>query len=262
MIKKHFKKLVSLALAAVMVMGMSATAFAAGSDANTYTTDTGITVDQSIQQSVVDNLPESTKLELQNDDGTLVFASTTYYDLETGSTSRAVMPTSDFKLTVTATRLSSSQMAADGVYGDAFKFVATGEWLVNPLYEFTDCIGISWSDDFTLYDDYGYTYTKDYNGLPFFNFDALTRNDVSAEEGVAHDVDLLLFDRQDEVTLVAKVYKANSSGSANVCASYGHVIITASSVDVSFSKGKEISMSVGFASGIKKASPEYESFDY
>ena len=64
------------------------------------------------------------------------------------------------------------------------------------------------------------------------------------------------------VTLVAKVYKANSSGSANVCASYGHVIITASSVDVSFSSGKEIGMSVGFASGIKKASPAYKSFGY
>lgn len=262
MIKKHFKKLISLALVATMVMGMSKTAFAAESDANTYTTNDGITVDQSIHQSVIDNLPESTKRELQNDDGTLVFTSTTYYDLETGSTSRSVMPTSDFKLTVTATRLSSSQMATDGVYGDAFKFVATGEWLVNPFFEFTDCIGISWSDDFTLYDDYGYTYTEDYHGMPYYNFDALTRNDVSAEEGVAHDVDLLLFDRQEEITLVAKVYKANSSGSANVCASYGHVVVRASSVDVSFSSGQEIGMSVGFGAGIEKASPAYASFNY
>ena len=59
-----------------------------------------------------------------------------------------------------------------------------------------------------------------------------------------------------------RVYKDNSSGSANVCASYGHVTIKPSSVDVSFSSGKEIGMSVGIASVLEKASPDYEDFDY
>lgn len=263
MMKKHFKKLVSLVLSATMVMGLSTVVFAA-EETNVYTTREGIVAERSISQSVIDDLPESMKLELQKDDATLVSVSTTYFDLETGTETRAVMPTSDFKLTVTASRLSDSQMQKDGVSGDAFKFVATGEWIVNPVFEFTDCIGITWSDDFTLYYDTGYAYTANYagTGIPLYNYDALTLNDVVPEQGFAYDANLLLFERQNEITIIGKVYKAQSSGSANVCASYGHVVIRPSSVDVSFSSGKEIGMSVGFGAGIEKASPDYDSFDY
>lgn len=240
-------------------MGMTVTTFASEPQINTYTTTDGIVADKSIQESVIDSLPESMKLELQNDESTLVSVSTTYYDLDTGSKTRAVMPTSDFKLTVTASRLSAAQMKKDGVSGDAFKFVATGEWLVNPTFEFTDCMGISWSDSFTLYSHTGYTYSKNAN---LIDYTAVTLNSVSPEQGFACDVDLLLFSRQDEVTITGKVYKAQSSGSANVCASYGHVIVTPSSVNVTYSSSKQLSMSVSWTSGIQMASPDYKSFNY
>lgn len=259
------KKILSIMLVVVMALSMSTAAFASETQGliSTYSTK-GITVDQQISSDVVNDLPESMLKEIQNVGGTLVSVSTSYYDLDSGGETRAVMPTSDFKLTVSAARLDDAAMEADGVEGDAFVFVATGEWLVNPLYEFTDCIGITWSDEFTLYDDYGFAYTKDYMGLgiPFYNYDALTLNDVSPEQGFAYDANLLLFDRQDEITIVGKVYKEDSSGSANVCASYGHVIIRASSVDVSFSSGNEVAMSVGFVSDIQMASPDYEPFNY
>ncbi len=259
------KKVLSILLVAVMLLSMSTTAFATETQGSisTYTTE-GITVDQQISPDVVDDLPESMLKEIQNVDGTLVSVTTSYYDLDSGAETRAVMPTSDFKLTVTASRLSNATMEADGVEGDGFIFVATGEWLVNPLFEFTDCIGITWSDEFTLYDDYGYAYTENYmgTGIPLYDYNALTLNDVSPEQGFAYDANLLLFERQNEITIVGKVYKDASSGSANVCASYGHVIITASSIDVSFSSGKEIGMSVGITSGIEMASPDYDYFNY
>ncbi len=255
------KKIVSIFLCLTISFVMSSTAFAEDAQETvlTYRTNEGIIADQSISQEVISDLPESMKYELQKDESTLVSVSTAYFDMETGIETRTVMPTSDFKLTVTASRLTDLQMENDGVQGDAFKFVATGEWLVNPIYEFTDCIGITWSDEFTLYDDYGYAYTEIYND---YDYDALTLNDVVPEQGFAYDANLLLFSRQDEITIVGKVYKDNDSGSANVCASYGHVIIRPSSIDVSFSSGKEIGMSVGLASSIEMASPDYDYFNY
>lgn len=165
-------------------------------------------------------------------------------------------------MTVTAARLSATEMYYDGVSGDAFKFIATGEWIVNPFFEYTDCIGISWSDEFTLYYDSGYSYSENPGGIPFYNYDALTLNDMSPEEGFAYDADLNPFDRQDEITIIGKVYQPDSSGSANVVATYGHVITRPSSVEVSFNSGKEIGMSVGFASAIEMASPDYKYFNY
>jgi len=236
---------------------MSALTLADGAD-----TINGIIVDQGIPKSVIDMLPESMKRELQQDDSTLISVFTTYFDLDTGKKTEKFIPESDFKLTIAVSRLSSSQINKDGVYGDAFKFVATGQWLVNPVFEFTDCIGITWSDEFTLYDDYGYAYTKDYHGSPFFNYNAVTLNAVAPEQGLSYDVDLLLFERQDEITIVSKVYKPESLGSAKVCTSYGHVIIRPSSVDTSFSEGEEMGMNVGIFAGIKMALPVGGFFDY
>ncbi len=252
-----FKKILCFVLSAALIMKISALTLADGTD-----TINGMIADQSISKSVIDTLPESMKRELQQDDSILISVSTTYFDLDTGKKTEKFMPESDFKLTVAISRLSSSQMNKDGVYGDAFKFVATGQWLVNPFFEFTDCMGITWSDEFTLYDDYGYAYTKDYHGVPRFNYDALTLNAIAPEQGFSYDVDLLLFDRQDEITIVGKVYKPESLGNAKVCASYGHVIIRPSSVGTSFSEGEEIGMDVGIFAGIKMALPAGGFFDY
>lgn len=59
-----------------------------------------------------------------------------------------------------------------------------------------------------------------------------TLHDISAEQSFAYDAGLQLFDCPDEVVITGRVYKADSSGSANVCASYGHVVIKPSAVNV------------------------------
>lgn len=205
------------------------------------------------------------KHELKKDDCVLVSVSTTYYNLEDKIQTMEVMPESDFVLTVVAARIPENQFKKLGIDpgNDAFRLIATGKWLVNPTYEFTDCMGISWSDEFTLKSTSGYAYTYYYppaNG-PLYNYDALTLNKVDNEKGFAYDVDLLLGERQDEISIGGIVYKADSAGSANVSATYGHVILSPSSISVGFSSSG-ISMSVGIFSGIKMASPTFTDFKY
>jgi hypothetical protein len=253
------KKFLSIILSSVMVFSLSATAFAAENEPKTYQTKDGLKAETAISEEALQSLPESMKEELLNDDCTIVSISETYVDLETNTATKAVMPTSDFKLTTTAARLEDWEAKYDGHEGkDCFKFITTGEWIVNPNFEFTDCIGLTWSDEFTLYEDDGYTYS--YGG--YKDRSTMTLNDMVPEQGFAYDADLRLFDRQNEITIVGKVYKDDDSGSANVCGSYGHVIITPSAVDVSFSSGKEISFGVSWNSGIETASPDYDSFNY
>lgn len=124
---------------------------------------------------------------------------------------------------------------------------------------------ISWSDEFTLYFDNGYIYTDNYRGTgePKFDYDAMTLCEVSNEEGVAYEADLALLERQNEVTLVAKVYKEDSSGTANVSAAYGHVIVMPGELSVTFTGNRNIDISVsGFHAEIEMAVPDYKSFTY
>lgn len=258
------KKFLSIALFLSLIFTMSTTAFAAPSESSAPSHQvSGISVASSISNEQIDNLPHAIKDRLQEIDATLVSVSTEYFDLDpnTGVVTRSTMPEADFEITVTASQLSKSEKRYDNLNesDDAYEFMAVGRWYVNPNFEFTDCIGITWSDEFTLYKDEGYTYSY---GKGYKRYSTMTLNDVSPEQGFAYDADLQLLDRQDEIVIMGRVYKANSSGSANVCASYGHVIITASSVDVSFSSGKEISFGVSWHAGIETASPDYAYFNY
>lgn len=171
------------------------------------------------------------------------------------------MPESDFEITVTASVLPTDEKIRDGhlVTDDVFEFMAVGEWYVNPNYEFTDCIGMTWSDNFTLYFDDGYTYNHRTNKK---DRSPMVMNDMAPEQGFAYDADLKLFDRQNEIVIIGRVYQADSSGSANVCGTYGHVIYLPSSIAVSFSNDNDLVLSVGVGSAIQIASPDYYPFNY
>ncbi|MFP3786260.1 hypothetical protein, partial [Burkholderia sp. SIMBA_024] len=127
------------------------------------------------------------------------------------------MPTSDFKMTVVAQRITEK-----GSGYDNFRFVAEGDWIETPFYEFTDKIALSWSDDFTLYSDSSYIH----NGV-VSDYTNTIRSTVDPEKGVSYDVNLRLGNNDDSVFLIAKVYKPNETGTANVVAEYGHVEIAA-----------------------------------
>lgn len=267
------KKILSATLSLATILSLSSNAFAqqiyeipeiksndtfviqCEENIKTYTSKNGIKASTNISEETINNLPDSVKLELSNENCTLVSVKETYIDFETKTETLAVMPTSDFRMIVSVARLEDEYGKEDK---DCFKLIATGNWIVNPNFEFTDCIGLTWSDDFTLYSTEGYTLSYG----SYKKYSTMTLNKVVPEQGFAYDANLKLFDRQDEITIIGKVYKDDSEGSANVCGSYGHVTITPLSVDVSFSSGKDISFSVGFGSILEEASPDFASFDY
>lgn len=257
------KKILSAFLSLIFIFTIISPSAAAATETPTTRQINGMNIASSVTDEQIANLPHAVIDRLQNTDSTLVSVSTECFSLDqnTGIATHAVMPTYDFRITVTASELSKGAKLIDGLKetDDAFEFVAVGRWYANPLFEFTDCIGITWSDEFTLYKDDGYTYSYE-DGHK--RYSTMKLNDVSPEQGFAYDADLQLFDRQDEIVIIGRVYKPNSSGSANVCASYGHVTIRPSSIDVSFSSGKELGMSVGLAAVLEKASPDYDYFNY
>jgi len=209
-----------------------------------------------ISQDQIDSLSDAMIYELSKEDGEIVSIKKVSRNLDTGNEdeigTRTLDP-DDFEMTVVAKRIYEKSGK------DNFKFVATGEWLTNPVYEFTDAIALAWSDDFTLYDDDCYVMTS-------FGAkrDVVTLNDVDPEGGIAYDIDLLVGRDEDEIVLTAKVYKDDDDGSANVVGEYGHVQIQASSINVGFSSGSRpsVEMSVSYAADIEMASPDYDSFDY
>lgn len=208
--------------------------------------------DSSIPESKINSLSEATLNELSKDEGEIISIQKLNKNLDTGDPSLVqpfTMPKSDFELDVVVQRISEK-----GDNYDNFKFVATGDWKETPFFEFTDVIAIAWSDDFTLYRDYAYI---DHGWITTNQ----TRKKVDNEKGVAYNVDLEVGETDKEAVLVAKVYKSNSSGEANVSAEYGHVELTARSVTVGFS-GSDISMSVGIGANLEMASPDYAYFDY
>ena len=96
------KKSVSLLIAAAVACMSVTTGFADVADENvtTFVTESGISAYRTVRETDIENLPESVKYELENTDGTLVSISTTYFDLETGAQTRAVMPESDFQISL------------------------------------------------------------------------------------------------------------------------------------------------------------------
>lgn len=215
-------------------------------------------LNETIKQSELSLLSNAMLAELNKEDGEIVSIQEVERNLDNGNPygiNLLTMPTSDFKMTVVAQRITEKGSAYDN-----FKFVATGDWIESPFFEFTDTIALSWSDNFTLYSDYAYINT---GGI--YDYTRTQRATVDAEKGIAYDVDLRVGKNDGEVVLVAKVYKNNSTGTANVVAEYGHVEIAARDITVGFSgskDGAEISMSIGFGANLEKASPAYKDFTY
>lgn len=214
-----------------------------------------------VTEEEVESLNDAMLYELSQDSGEIVSITEQESYVDSGQPKSGIsimsMPTSDLKLTVVAQRINEKSGK------DNFKFTATADWKKSPFWEFEDTIALGWSDSFTLYSDksymYGYVGSKQ-------QIKPGVRNKVKAEAAVAHDVDLQPAVTDDKAVLVAKVYKNNSSGSANVTAEYGHVEKTASVVSMSFGAGGGSAPTIGFDvdwnSTINEAVPAYTSFSY
>jgi hypothetical protein len=209
-----------------------------------------------VTQEQIDNLSDELILELSKDEGEIVSineqGSVMEPDVKSGSIGVMTIAQSTLKMTVVVQRISEKS-------GDNFKFVAEADWLKSPTYEFVDTIALAWSDSFTVYHDSSYMVNHLLGNTRYM---AGSRNKAVPEVGVGHDVDLLVGWTDDKAILTAKVYKANSSGSANVVAEYGHIKINLSDISLGFSNSPNVTFSVNAASNIDTASPALKAFDY
>jgi len=226
----------------------------------------GLEFSSDITQEQINSLNPAMIHELASEEGEILSIKTTESVLNTipgQDASIMQMPKSDFELTVVAQRIPAP--AGYPSNGDYFRFLATGDWKIDPFYNFTDAIALSWSDNFTLYEDRAYvTYGP---GDDLTQYETWTsRSTVDAEQGVGYNIDMLYDYIEKYVVLVARVYKhPNETGSANVVAEYGHVQLTGRDVTIGFESGNggsSVSMSVGFGATLNKAIPAYDDFIY
>lgn len=254
------KRVISLCVSLIITASVFTTANAEETKTSQTRIQKGLQVENSVPEEAIKTLSEGMIEELQKEEGTVVSVTTEYVDLETDLKTESVKPTSDFKLTIAATRIKT--LDTEGT--DTFKFVACGKWLNNPVYKFTDCMGISWSDSFTLRKNYAYT--REAGAAGVFNTSNLYLYDIIPEAGLAYDVDLNPdASQQEEIYIIATVYKDDDEGSANAVASYGHIKLHQGLIIAGINpEGKPISMNTDRPKfyPVQKATPAYVTFDY
>lgn len=167
-----------------------------------------------------------------------------------------LMPTSDFTMTVVAQRINEKS-------GDNFKFTATGNWKINPVWQLVDTIALSWDGGFSVYNDY--SYLQGFSGTNQYLHSGV-RKSISSTKGVSHNLDLKAGAREEKAVLVAKVVKSNSSGYATAVGRYGHVELKGSISSVSFTASTSDKPSISFTgtvgARINPSSPGYTTFQY
>jgi hypothetical protein len=152
---------------------------------------------------------------------------------------------------------------------DNFKFTALGNWKTQPMIHDTDKMAMAWSDNFTLYssDCVSYRTTTDPNVLSTTRT-GVTKSSVIPEAGVSYDLKTYTgpdMTRDKTGILVsfrmtAKVYKNNSTGTANLVAQYAHKTIGLTGITVTLSASPSISF--GGAVMYDVSEPAYSDWSY
>lgn len=171
MIKKHFKKLVSVALTAVMALGMTTTAFA--NEKDTLNLDAAL-MEKGYPQIVLDTMDEDTKMDIYNE-GDIAFcgAVITYYDENSGTYSeidvnedgtyiapRGQISTSDLSLSFTYSR----SPAAKNTKLSYIKVTYNYNWLNLPFFRWQDPTSVSWDDSKFQMTDNSFSKVDKYDG--------------------------------------------------------------------------------------------------
>lgn len=172
--KKYFKRLISLALAAVMVMGMSVTAFAAEAQGNNVESATAlaaeaqsnnvdtILLERGYPQIVLDTMSEGSKNDTYMENTTFAGAVITYYNESDGTSTqisvnedgtyvapRGQIPQADLTLTLAC---SKSESAAGKLNFLIIKY--DYNWKKLPLWRWQDTMSVSWDPSkFEMSDD-------------------------------------------------------------------------------------------------------------
>ena len=270
MIKKIISAILTTVLVLTMVLGVSAES--TGNEKLSRDQKIQILSQRGCPLSSIENAQDYLIDELLKDEGEFVKVTVQSYDinkekkkLEVVSKKeisgdevsiQSVMPTNDFQVTTYVERIHEKS-------GDNFKFTAYGNWNTPPYWCFTDLAALAWSDNFTLYYDsctsYGIT------GLWEDWSPVCPRCNVSVEAGVSHEIPLAKAMIGQSYTQVAKVYKKDGTGTANVVADYAHKMVGFGGISAGFTVGGS-GIEIGFSADITvtydKAMPYYSSFSY
>lgn len=151
---------------------------------------------------------------------------------------------------------------------DNFKIMAGCYYLADKYIGETDVFAMAWSDDFTLYDDYAFETRETYEGSGHYVdvFDSevsyINPYDYNAEIGFSYSIDLGAKSTVPSAFyIVGKIYKHDSTGTANVTMKYAHSVKECN-VDVTFSIPAGISFTPSVSDGVVQAVPKYASFEY
>lgn len=170
------KKFLSMTMATTMLM---CTSVFANDTTKDYYEYQGVKFDNSIKKSEAESIPLDVLETMQNSDGIIKSLSKEDIEFEDEIDNTNTMPTNHFYMYVWAEDLTEKNYEDY----DKWQFNAQGNWVINPKYEFTDVIALSWSDDFTLKSSKCTIDNSSYR---------TSVNKIAAEEGVAYDVDLQL----------------------------------------------------------------------
>jgi hypothetical protein len=261
------KKILSMILTAIMLVSLAAPALATEIPTDVtvpegYRLQRGLVVNEKIPYEAVENMEDAAIREMLGGGPLEAYYLQSFsIDEQTGNISRSAITDADFSVGISAQRIYEK-----GNRYDNFKFMAGCFFLNRDIVSlYKDKLAMSWSDEFTLYDDYAFETVETNFGSGLFvedyNSKRLARSDVSAEAGLSYSYDLFQKSQPYSIYMVAKVYKLDSAGTAQVTAGYAHAI---KNVDISFSVSAppQISFTSNSSNGFIEAIPNYTFFDY
>ena len=120
----------------------------------------------------------------------------------------------------------------DPVY-DKIKVSATATWHSAPIFRLKDAFAIAWGDNFAV------TYYNCSTYYQSIGWQTGQSSLVSASPnvGIGYSVNVNLAQTLEKVTIRADLQKVDSTGTANVVASYAHSTISLSGIAISFISG-------------------------
>lgn len=170
MMKKHFRKLVGLALAAIMIMGMSVTAFAREDQSSSLDS---ILLQRGYPQIVLDTMDIDAKADICADNVTFAGAVITYYDEEdavfreisvnedgTYNSPKGQIPTADLSLSFTYSKSETSSGRLNYI-----KITYNYNWLKLPVFRWQDPVSVSWDNSKFEMMDNSFSKVDKYDGL-------------------------------------------------------------------------------------------------
>lgn len=266
MIKKYFKKLVSLALIATMVMGMSITAFADEND--TFNLDTEL-LERGYPQIVLDTMDNDAKMNLYNNDAIFAGATISYYNEEDGTFTDIIVE-EDGSYIAPRGQISTADLSLSFTYSivknsgklNYIEVTYSYNWTILPVFRWQDPVSVSWDnskfemtdDSFSKVDKYD-GYVTGASGIPIGPHIGLVHSSENgyasaSAAGVTWYADLKGYTGIEPTKLYGygtfrlKPISSTSSGSTTLYGHYVHPTI-AISLSVSVSSYGNFSVSVG-----------------